>query len=653
MKAAERVAAWISAAPRASRRADAGATSAPLVTRHRAITVAVATVVVLVAMNGGGYATSLRTSLAIAAAWALVAAALAGVLDVRRLMLPAVVTGMLLALFASYTALSIAWAASAERAFAEFNRTTLYAVVFVCVALFARRRDLAAWSDGLAVGIVAVAGVALASRFLPTLIHGDEPIAFAAGTQTRLYYPVGYWTGLGVLIALGIPLLLRAAVGAAGAATRAVSVGALPALALALYLTSARLALIIAVVAVGAFVALAPTWRSVGALGTGVIGSAVAIAVTTRFPELVDPPTGADAPEASHWGQAAASSLVFVATGAAFALGARALRTPPPLSLDARRALAMLLVILATAGLGALDPARRFAQFKEASPGVQETAVADHLTTASSNGRWQLWTAAVDQARESPVVGMGAGSFEAWWRQHGSLAFPVRDAHSLYLETAGELGVLGLLLIVAAVGSGVVVGFLRVRRLEGERRVAAAAVLSSYAAFLLAVGADWMWELTIVALVGVVCLALLTGASSAPGTADARGGYDSGWVRASVAAGALAVIATQGVALLSDVWIHRSEDALAHGRVEAAESAARRAVRVQPWAASPHLQLALVHEQRGHVHAAHESIVRAVARDRADWSLWLVRARLARELGDVRDARRSRAEARRLNPHGG
>ena len=62
----------------------------------------------------------------------------------------------------------------------------------------------------------------------------------------------------------------------------------------------------------------------------------------------------------------------------------------------------------------------------------------------------------MDQFAERPVAGEGAGSFESWWAQNGTLRKFLRDAHSLYLETMGELGVLGLLALLGMFGTGFV-----------------------------------------------------------------------------------------------------------------------------------------------------------------------------------------------------
>ena len=77
--------------------------------------------------------------------------------------------------------------------------------------------------------------------------------------------------------------------------------------------------------------------------------------------------------------------------------------------------------------------------------------VATIATTAGSLGdRSEFWDAAINDARDHPLGGSGGGSFEAYWDAHGSSGIFVRDAHSLYLETLAELGVVGLALLLVA-----------------------------------------------------------------------------------------------------------------------------------------------------------------------------------------------------------
>ena len=68
------------------------------------------------------------------------------------------------------------------------------------------------------------------------------------------------------------------------------------------------------------------------------------------------------------------------------------------------------------------------------------------------------------------------------------------------------------------------------------------------------------------------------------------------------------------------------------------------------WAASPYLQLALVREAIGDLPGALVAIRQATDRDPLDWRLWLARARIETNSGDIAAARESLARAQALNP---
>ena len=63
-------------------------------------------------------------------------------------------------------------------------------------------------------GIVAVGVAALVSRVFPDTIGRETGASILPALTSRLSYPVGYWNGLGILCALGLPLVLAAAIGA-------------------------------------------------------------------------------------------------------------------------------------------------------------------------------------------------------------------------------------------------------------------------------------------------------------------------------------------------------------------------------------------------------------------------------------------------------
>lgn len=87
---------------------------------------------------------------------------------------------------------------------------------------------------------------------------------------------------------------------------------------------------------------------------------------------------------------------------------------------------------------------------------------------------------------------MGAGTYALLWDQERQREFQVEDAHTLYLEMLGELGVVGLLLILVVVGVVLIGLLLRVR---GPSRGVAAGLLGAALTWVLHAGIDWDWEM--------------------------------------------------------------------------------------------------------------------------------------------------------------
>ncbi|HEU5362849.1 MAG TPA: O-antigen ligase family protein [Gaiellaceae bacterium] len=117
-------------------------------------------------------------------------------------------------------------------------------------------------------------------------------------------------------------------------------------------------------------------------------------------------------------------------------------------------------------------------------------------TPAAAGDRLAYWDGARETAVAHPLGGTGAGTFGL---VHDAWPY-ARDAHSLYLQALSELGVPGLLLLVAFVTFPLV---LAIRR-------GLAAPAAGLAVFALHAGIDWDWQLPAVT---VAALALMAAAA--------------------------------------------------------------------------------------------------------------------------------------------
>ena len=622
-------------------------------------TVAVAVAVFVVAYDNGGFGESTRDSFAVLLWWAVVLGLALAVWPLVRLPHGALITGGLLAAFGLFALLSVGWAADAASAYAEFTRVALYVAVFAVTVVAGRRDNAGRWIDGLALGIVAVAVLALVSRFFPGTFEQDEIARFLPGDANRLSFPVGYYNGLAILVALALPLLLRQAVAGRNAVLRGAALVPIPAIAVIIDLSSSRGGVITAVVGSFGFLWFtARRWTALAALVVAAAGSVAAVLFVIQRDALVNGPFDTSLAESQGRSAALVVCGLCVLSGLVFGVGCRALaRADLRLSRGLGWSLVALAVVAVVAGLVFAHPLRRFEEFKR-PPDSQAQQVQSHLLSGGGNGRWQLWEQAIDEFRSRPLIGRGAGSFGEWWAQHRPIGLAAQDAHSLYAETLGELGLVGFVLLVGAFVAGLATAARRLVRLRGDDRVTLAAVTAAFVAYAAAAGIDWMWELTIVSVVAFACLGLAAGPATVVGVRprlalpDERperryGRFGLGVV--AIVGGWLAICAI-AVPLLSGLRISSSQDAAGAGDLAAAVKDAADARSIQPWSATPYEQLALVEEQAGHSGAARAWIQKAIARDRNDWRLWLIAARIEAEQGDIAAARRSLDEVRALNP---
>lgn len=146
--------------------------------------------------------------------------------------------------------------------------------------------------------------------------------------------------------------------------------------------------------------------------------------------------------------------------------------------------------------------------------------------------RGDYWHAAWQVAVRHPLGGSGAGTFDLGWAAYGDLTRwdLALDAHSLYLETLAELGIVGLVLVLGLLVPAAAA--LRSNRLS----TGANAALAGSVVYLVHAGVDWDWEMPAVTVVGLACLA-------AAGVGR-RGANLAGWARNTLLVLETAVILT-------------------------------------------------------------------------------------------------------------
>ena len=118
-----------------------------------------------------------------------------------------------------------------------------------------------------------------------------------------------------------------------------------------------------------------------------------------------------------------------------------------------------------------------------------------HFADFSGAGRHEFYKVALEAFGEKPILGHGAGTYQFSWNQLRSIDLPVHDAHSLYLESFAELGIVGGLLVIALIASAALVRLRHLARRPSPQRERYAALLAAMLAFAVGAAFDWFWEI--------------------------------------------------------------------------------------------------------------------------------------------------------------
>ncbi len=612
------------------------------------------------ALAGGGYELSDRHIAGLAAWLLVVALILLGVGSRAALARPFYwATGLILAV-SVLSAMSSFWSGAVELSAIEADRVLVYLGFFLAAFLIAQtdeRRQR--FAEGMAISLALVALLGLASRLLPHVLVVGESF----DTTARLAYPLGYWNADGAAFGIGVGLLLWMSRRSTWAALRWLSVALLPAALLALYFTYSRGGLLTLAIAAGCTIALSRDrlWL-LGTLAIGALGALPAVLYVQAHGSIAD---SIDNQAAVDQGVA---TLAILLGGIALSLALLAAMrwserregrlTGRALELSRNpTALRWIAGAIAVVAIGAAIAVggRAWSQFSSSDVQFPENP-ATHFSQFSGAGRHDFYRVALDTFGEKPLLGTGAGTYQFSWERHRSIDQPVHDAHSLYLETLSELGIVGGLLVLALVGVLLWTGFAAWRAAPHPQRERYAALFAASLAFAVAAGLDWFWEIADLGAIfflaaGVLVAARCAQLNSPRGLELSEEGEER---RFGLAVVALAIAWISAVALIGPLLVDReidaSQSAAASGNLTSAIDHAKTARSIEPFAASPYVQLGLLAESQGEYDVAIERLTQAIDREDKNWQYYYLRSRVEEEAGDRAAARADVVRARHLNP---
>ena len=416
---------------------------------------------------------------------------------------------------AVWTLLSYLWSPIAGTAYDDGQRVFLYAGMLIAATWLLRGRVQLLLEPAVAAGTLVVIGYGMSERLLPWLLSFQRSPA----AQGRLDQPLTYWNAIGAVAAIGIVLCAHLAGDRARPqGLRAAAAAAAVPLGLGLYSTFSRGAMFACVAGLVALIVLGPS-------RAGLRGLALAFVAALAGALAGAPFAGVTSLAGSHHSRVIEGTVVLVLllVLAALAAGTQLVLCRRERSGDLSNSAVTLprhaggiavALVVAAFGVFLLVGARE-------SSGAQLSGGAARLTSLQSN-RYAYWKVAWRAFEAEPLRGVGGGGWAVYWLRYRPFNAGAQDAHSLYIQTAAELGVIGLLLL-GGVFTGVV---LSTRRALARAPALAAGPAAALVVWAAHAAVDWDWEMPAVTLLAIVLagglLALADFGPPAPASATAQ-----------------------------------------------------------------------------------------------------------------------------------
>ncbi len=608
-------------------------------------------------------------------------AAIAALVPASRFGYGSWAAGLLLA-FAALSALSIVWSVQPDASWQAASRLFAYSGVFALAVLLARvaPRSWSAVLGGVLLACTVVCGYALLTKVFPNRLGSEQVVYYA-----RLREPYGYWNATGLCAALGAVCCLWLGARRAGhALLSALAYPALGIMLVTLMLAYSRGALVAFVLGAALWLGLVPlrlrgaTVLLVAALGAGIV-------VAWDFSQTAlttDTATLTTRIAAGHQLGVLLAGALLALTLAGIAiefLGAR--HSLPPTTrrragtvLLGIPALTVVALVLALAvshrglfgsvshGLGSLT-----------NPNASVPANGPARLTAVGSARARYWKEAVEVFEAHPIAGAGAEGYATARLRYRTAPLKVQQAHGFVVQTLADLGILGLLIVLALLAAWAVAAGRAThpfnRRWSAWRwrpwpgaytpeRIGLLTMLCVVVTFGLHSFVDWTWYVPGIACTALLCAGWLAGrgplrehgslqerdalrehGALAPGQAARRSFSTYRAPRRTIAIGGRALdpgaVCTAAVVFLAALlaawaeWQPQRSQAASNQALAllarspaAALAAAHTAVDRDPLSAEALITLAAVQQAAGERPAAAATYARAVHVQPSNWQTW-------------------------------
>jgi hypothetical protein len=442
---------------------------------------------------------------------------------------------LLFGLLAALTAVSIFWSIAPDVTWVEANRTFAYFAVFAAGVAVGRL-----FPTGYAVLLRAVLGAvavltlyALASRVWPESIGGSTEI------YARIAEPYGSWNAVGVTAALGVvPALWLGARRSGLQPANALAYPLMGLLYLAMFLSYSRGSLLTAVLGVIAWFAFVPLrLRSLPVLLVPAVVIAPVLVWALGRDEFTK--DGLPASVRANVGPEFGFILIVVSAlllAIGLAIGFPSRDWIPSFRLRKRAgltaiavALAIPLLLLTSVAVSSRGlPGTVSERWHELTSESATTPGGPQRLIRASSTRGRYWRQAGHIFTDLPVTGTGAGTFGIARLHYRKDQLVAQHAHGFIAQTAADMGVVGLLVILAFAGAWFI-SAARTTGLErhpGRRegaprhwdadRVATTAIGLAALVYALQSAIDWTWFVPGPTIMAILLAGYVAGRGPAP-----------------------------------------------------------------------------------------------------------------------------------------